>query len=836
MKSWPYRQRWLLVLFALLILVTVALTGTLMMPWPALKIPQSVRPSILILDRNGQRLYEIATSDSRQTPLAFEQIPDACWQATIAIEDKRFFLHPGFDPLAIARAAWQNARSGYVVSGASTLTQQLARNTLMSADERYDQSYWRKLREAWLAWRIERQYSKEDILALYLNQVYFGNFATGLEAAAYAYYGKSSRDLDLAECSLLVGLVQNPTLHNPLLDLESAKARQGTVLQQMADHGYITATEADLASRERLQFAAGDDDIEAAHFVSFTERQLGLLLGNERLQQGGLQVITTLDLNWQRQAERIVRRQIRLLAEEEDTPAGRRLENAALLALDPSSGAILSMVGSPDYFDATISGAVNGAVALRQPGSAMKPITYAVALDPTQTLPPLTAASVIADVRTSFLTAEGEPYAPQNYDLRWHGPVSVRTALASSYNMPAVKTLENIGVPALIEQARKQGITSFRADTRYGLALTLGGGEVSLLQLTGAYAAFANGGFRIEPHAILRLEDEAGHVLFDAETSAYQQRRPRVLDERVAHLITDILGDDDARAPSFGRDSVLRLARPAAVKTGTTGDWRDNWTVGYTPDLVAGVWVGNADNAPMIGVSGVSGAGPIWHDFMEMAHREQPVRAFSQPQGLVRTTICVDSGYLPTEWCTRRRSELFIAGTEPIQFDDVYQPFAIDRCADTLAGPQTSSQCLEHRVYRVYRLYPPELQSWAAANGVGQPPGTVSQPAHVAARPSTTNEPVLHLISPDPNNTYTLSPDLPPDLQTIRLAARPAGDWQPETVQFFVDGLLSGTTHVQPHEIWWQLAAGLHQIQAIGADAAGARIKSEIRWITVREG
>ena len=695
MRNYLRGRRWPLAILLVIFMVALAAGRLLLgdLPAPTVGGLQAARPSTLILASDGQLLYEVIADESKQTPLTFAQIPPVCWRATVAVEDSRFFQHPGFDPAAIARAAWQNRQQSAIVSGASTITQQLARTTLMTSEERHEPSLRRKLREAWLAFRIELLLSKEEVLAAYLNQVYYGNFANGLEAAAQSYFGKSARALDLAECSMLAGLIQNPAMHSPLHNLEGAQARQGLVLDLMVENNNITPEQADLARAEQLHFAASPFSIEAPHFVSLVEQQLERLVGVEAVQSGGLRVTTTLDLDWQRQAEAIVQRRLAQLADEPDAPLDRRVDNAALIALDPNTGAILTLVGSPDYFDAVISGAVNGAVSLRQPGSAIKPLTYAVALDPAQSQAagrtPLTAASVIADVRTSFLTAEGEPYVPQNYDMAWHGPVSVRTALASSYNLPAVKVLDNIGVGALVEQARRQGISTFRPGQRYGLALTLGGGEVSLLELTGAYAAFVNGGERIEPYAINRVENLDGEVLFDAASRLQHAPRVQAVDPTVAWLITDILSDDDARAPSFGRNSVLRLSRPAAAKTGTTTDWRDNWTVGYTPDLVAGVWVGNADNTPMFGVSGVTGAGPIWHDFMETALRQMPARNFTSPSGLTSAEICVDSGLLPTEWCSRRRSELFIHGTEPTTFDEVYQPVVVDACNDIIARSDT---------------------------------------------------------------------------------------------------------------------------------------------------
>ncbi len=828
---------------ALLVLLILAAAGVAVgrslfadLPAPTLANLNASRPSTLINDRNGRLLYEFIGDFSKNVPLAFDQIPAACWQATVAVEDSRFFQHPGVDVLAIGRALWLNWHDGGIVSGASTLTQQLARNTLMSEDERFEQSLRRKLREAWLAVQIELRYTKNEVLALYLNQVYYGNFATGLESAAQSYFGKSATELDLAECSLLAGLLQNQVAYNPLNHPQAAQLRQSTVLGLMVVNGAIDRRDAELALAEQLQFAASPFTVEAPHFVSYVEAQMERLLGADVVASGGLRVTTTLDLDWQAEAERTVQWHLQRLENEPGAPAERRIENAAVVALDPHSGAIRTMVGSPDYFDASIQGAMNGALAQRQPGSAVKPITYALAMDPAAAAAasrqPLTAATVINDVRTAFLTAEGEPYVPENYDRTWHGPVSARVALASSYNLPAVKVLQSVGIDGLINQARRQGITSFRPASQhdpnpYGLALTLGGGEVSLLELTSAYAAFANGGVFVEPYAIERIEDRAGNVLFQAPGTPAQTR---VVDERVAYLISDILSDDDARAPSFGHNSILKLSRPAAVKTGTTTDWRDNWTVGYTPDLVAGVWVGNADNSPMLGISGVTGAGPIWHDFMQMATRDAPATRFRQPPGMARAEVCIDSGLLPTEWCQRRRSELFIDGTQPTEFDTVNQPVAFDTCRGGPASAVSDPGCVQQRVVRVY---PPELRDWARANGIEQPDVAVTSQASPNAVAQAGSRPAsaLSLVSPDPNSTFQWVDGLAADVQQIRLAAQPAG--QPMEVTFLVDGQPVAVATSAPYETWWTLQPGAHSISAQSVDADGAVAVSDEIWIEV---
>ncbi len=722
------RIRWWL-LFppgALLLSALVAYFGLLAdLPDPArlsggaAAIANTPAASILITDRHGRLLYEVIDpNSSKHVPLVLEQIPLACRQATVATEDSRFYSHPGFDPIAIARAAWQNLRGDRGFSGASTLTQQVARNLFLSADERGERTLRRKVREAWLAWRLEQRYSKDEILALYLNTTYYGHYAVGIEAAAQAYFGMHATELDLAQCALLAGLPQYPAGYNPIENPEAARARQATVLRLMVEQGYISAAQAQDARNERLAFASTPFPIAAPHFVMWVQSQLEALLPPEQIRRGGLRVVTTLDLDWQAAAEDAVSRRLAQLRPCATSPGAipgvtcdpradptRRVENAALVALNPHTGEVLALVGSPNYFDPAISGAVNAALSPRQPGSAIKPLTYAAALDPVRAArdgrPVFTAATVIPDLRAVFLTAEGEPYVPNNYDRVYHGPVTLRAALANSYNIPAVKTLDAIGINALIEQANALGIpwqvsggrsqgTGGRGQesgvrsqgsgvrdqesdvldatfdtpdstSRYGLSLTLGGGEVRLLDLTAAYAAFANGGRRVTPYAIERIETLAGKIVLDnsakqpittpGTATAHDPQsaipNPQSLDPRVAFLITDILSDNNARLPAFGSGNVLELGRPAAVKTGTTTDWRDNWTVGYTPELVTGVWVGNADNAPMKDVSGISGAAPIWRDFMRAVLRDVPPGAFPVPDGLVQVEVCADSGLLP---------------------------------------------------------------------------------------------------------------------------------------------------------------------------------------------
>lgn len=780
------------------------------------------KPATQILDRNGRVLYEIldpATGLHHSVPL--DEIPLHLRQATIATEDATFYSNPGVDVWAIARAAWINLRGGEVLAGGSTITQQVARILLLSPAERSQRTLWRKLKESFLAYRLARHLSKDQVLELYLNQVYYGNLAYGVEAAAQAYFGKPARELDLAESALLAGLPQSPAAYNPLTNLAAAKERQRVVLGLMVKQGYITEEQAAEAERELLHFAASPFPIAAPHFVMYVRERLAAMLPEETLRSGGLRVYTTLDLDAQRAAEDAVRRHLQKLAERKPGEPDHNVRNAAVVALDPQTGDILAMVGSPDYFSAEIDGAVNAALALRQPGSAIKPITYAAAF-----ARDYSPATMLVDTREAFTTREGDPYVPMNYDLRFHGPVLLRQALACSYNLVAVKVLQHVGIEALIETARSLGITSLDDSNRWGLALTLGGGEVSLLELTQAYAAFANGGQVVRARAILRVEDAQGRVLAAWEPSPRRQG----VSPQVAFLISDVLSDNTARAPAFGEDSPLRLSRPAAAKTGTTTDWRDNWTVGYTPNLAVGVWVGNADNSPMRDVSGITGAAPIWHDVMETLLRGTPTVDFTPPEGLVRVEICADSGLLPNPDCPHRRLEWFIQGKEPTQVCDWHRAVPIDRLSGLVAGPNCPPEFVERRVFT---FWPAEALDWVRAQGLPEPP-VATCPLHAGGRAAEIpGAQGLALASPDPNGVYRLSAALPAHVQALELSARPLGSAGLNGVTFYVDGAVVGRASDPPYRVMWPMEPGAHVAWAEAALPNGDIIASEVRRFTV---
>jgi len=694
--------------------------------------------STRIYDREGNLLWELFDPrEGRRTLVRLDQISPHLINATIATEDANFYQHPGVDPVGIARAVYQALKEREIVSGGSTIPQQLVKLVLLSPERTVE----RKVKEAILAAEITRRYPRDTILEIYLNEIYYGNMAYGIEAAAETYFGVSARDLTLAQAALLAGLPQAPAIYDPYTNPEGAKARQAQVLGLMVKHGYITPAQADAAYLEPLHYVPLRLELRAPHFVQYVRSELERMYGPEAVYKGGLQVTTTLDPKLQALAEEVAAAQINRL------PVEKHVTNAALVAVEPTTGELLAMVGSVDFNNPNISGQINMALVPRQPGSAIKPLTYLAAFSMPLASPeemkaaeppvgqpwveppgPWTPATLIMDTTTAFPNGPNPDYVPTNYDEKEHGLVTVRAALANSYNIPAVKALQHIGIPALKEMAARLGITTLTRDD-YGLSLTLGGGEVSLLELTGAYAILANNGLRTPISPILRVQDAEGHVLFDREASPPQTQQ--VVDPRYVYLITSILSDNAARCAAFRCPNVLELQtpdgqpRPAAVKTGTTNNFTDNWTVGYTPQLTVGVWVGNADYSPMQHISGISGAGPIWHDFMTQALADALPQPFPRPDGIVEVEICADSGTIPSQACREHgplRREVFVdePGRGPLGPEhDIHQYVRMDSASGKLATEFTPPDLITEKYFRVY---PPEYREWAETHGIEQPP------------------------------------------------------------------------------------------------------------------
>ncbi|OGO05645.1 MAG: hypothetical protein A2Y60_04505, partial [Chloroflexi bacterium RBG_13_54_9] len=586
---------------------------------PETMVSREIALSTRIYDRNGKLLYEMLDPQGgRRFRVSLSQISPYLQQATIATEDADFYRNIGINVKGLIRAVISNLTDPGQGGGGSSITQQLVKNVLIPEEERGQVLLSRKVKEAILSYELTRLYSKEQILEWYLNEINYGNLSYGVEAAAQSYFGKPAKDLTLAESAMLAGLPQAPATYDPFTDPEAAKRRQSTVLDLMVRQGYIDEAEAEAAKEEELTYSPNTFPIQAPHFVMYVQALLEQKYGADALYRGGLKVITTLDIEMQSQAQAIARKRMEGLKK-------NNASNAALVAIKPQTGEIMTMLGSVDFWDASIDGQVNVATSERQPGSAFKPFTYVTAF-----MKGFTPATMLLDVRTSFPDGINPPYVPDNVDHKLRGPVLARVALACSMNIPAVRTIAYAGVQNVIDMAHKMGITTLNLKNFYGLSLTLGGGEVKLLDMVYGYTIFANGGKmtgvdvppkeqqpgmrKLNPVAILRVEDAEGRVLEEFNAPKEEQ----VISPQHAYLITDILSDNNARALFFGADNPLRLSdRPAAAKTGTTEDWRDNWTVGYTPDLAVGVWVGNTDNTPMYESYGSTAAAPIWREFIE---------------------------------------------------------------------------------------------------------------------------------------------------------------------------------------------------------------------------
>lgn len=624
-----------------------------------------------IYDRHGRLLHEVSDPlTGWRTAISYDEVietveenqdeegaPEKAYifDAMVAAEDSTFWTNPGIDPVAISRSFVTNLTGG-ATSGASTITQQLVR-ALFPEEIGYERSYTRKMREAVVAWQLNREHEKEDILEMYLNNVYFGNRAYGIDAAAQSYFNKYAWNLSLAEAAMLAGLPQAPSLYDPTQNFEIAKIRQRYVLDRMAQLGMITQQEADEAYEVPLnpQRREGRHDL-APHFVNYVRYVLEQEYGAEALFRGGLEVHTTLDYDLQIEAERIVREGVAGLEPWE-------VDNGALVAMLPWSGEILTMVGSADYYNDSIDGMVNVTTRERQPGSSIKPFTYLAALE--RDWHP---GTMIFDYAKQWETPQGDQdvYEPRNANRQFYGAISMREALGNSLNIPAVQAMEHVGVENMISLAQDLGIRSglWRGLSHYGLAITLGGGEVSLLEHTNAFGTIANNGAYVPHTPFLEITDSDGEVLFDLERDTTLERSEQVVEPEHAYQMTDILSDNDARSMIFGANSPLTIPelgdRQIAAKTGTTDDARDGWTMGYSTDVVTGVWVGNTDNRPTQNLDGIAGAAPIWNEFMRLIHTHEDYQnllagpdgerrdeTFPRPDGIVEETICATTGKQP---------------------------------------------------------------------------------------------------------------------------------------------------------------------------------------------
>jgi len=716
-------------------------------------------PGTVVLDARGNVL-ERDMSAGLRIPTTIDRVAPRMLQATISAEDRRFLLHVGVDPVAIGRALSSSA-----TSGASTITQQLARR-LYLADDTSPLAV-RKAHEALIALQLEANRSKAEILQLYLNDVYYGRGAYGVEAAARIYFGVGAANLDLAHAAYLAGLPQRPSDYDAIADT-AARSRQSYVLGRMVEDGWITKIEAEAAAAERIDVLPASLPPIAHQFVAYARAELARVRP-DLAGRDGLIIETTLDAGLQSESERLVR--IRL-----DALRDRHATDAALVAVEPGTGRILTWVGSATDGDPAHGGEIDMVRTPRQPGSALKPLLYAAAFEHGYT-----AATPLLDVPSTFATDDG-PYAPANFDRSFHGVVPLRVALASSLNVPAVRTLDAIGLDAMLEISHRFGLATLNSVERYGLSLTLGSGEVRLIDLTNAFAAFGAGGLLAEPFAIERVRDASGRILYAHAPPATR----RVLSPEHAYLVADILSDPDARIPGFGGVTPFEVPFPAAVKTGTSTGFRDTWTIGFTPSIAIGVWVGNADGAPMEGLAGVDGAGPIWRDAMMAASLSRSMQPFLRPAGIVDAMVCAPTGLLPGPDCASPTREIFATGTAPTAREHYY------------------FKDLDGRI----SIDPPiEARDWARAAGL-----TLRSDGASASKDA------LRLTAPVAGTTIYFAPEVSGSQLVLRAVAARGID----RVIFSVDGVVIGDAPGSDPWVVWPLEPGRHTARASAHLADGS--------------
>lgn len=654
------------------------------LPTPGKLVNADLEESTRIYDRKGILLYSVFQNENR-TYVKLADIPKQVQQATIAIEDKNFYTNQGFSVTSYFRGLVIDPILRRRVTGGSGITQQLVKNVLLSSER----SIPRKIKELILSIQVDRKYTKDQILEMYLNDVPYGGANIGVEAAAESYFGKKVKELNLGESAFLAGLPQSPSIYSPFTGEKYYIERTRQVLSQMESVGYITQKQADAALTDikNKKFSQVETGIKAPHFVMYVKQLLAKQFGETLVENGGLQVTTTLDYSIEKEAESIVKTEIGKLK-------GYDVGNGAAVVMNPKTGEILAMVGSKDYFDTKNDGNFNAALGSRQPGSSLKPIIYATAFEKGYT-----PATMLMDVKTDFPT--GDPtkpiYTPVNYSGKYNGPMQLRFALGNSINVPAVKILAKIGIKDVMENAYKMGIQNWQPTAEnmanVGLSLVLGGREITLLDEVSAYSVFANAGIKQDPVAILKVVDSKGSVLYENK----KRSGSRVLSENVTFLISHILLDNVARTLEFGPNSYLNIpGKTVSAKTGTTDEKRDNWTVGYTPSFVVGVWVGNNDNTPMNQAiaSGATGASPIWYKIMSFALKGKPDEPPVKPNDVIALQVDAVGGGLPVDGHPTR-SEYFIKGTEPTN-TTIYQKIPMSKKQN---GKKANQEEIDHGDY-----------------------------------------------------------------------------------------------------------------------------------------
>jgi len=701
-----------------------------------------------IYDRNGQPLYEFVDDlQGLRRPIPLSEVSPYLIDATIATEDSSFYSNPGVNIKGLLRAAFENFFPGQIGflkgSGGSSITQQLVKNVYISASERQKRSISRKLKETAYAIELTNRYSKDQILEWYLNQIPYGGILNGIEAASQGYFGKAAKDLTLPEAALLAGIPACPNCYDPRENPAAAVERRQQVLVLMMERGKITPEEAWIANFAPLELAPNWFPIEAPHWVlSYIGPELETMFGRQMLYRGGLRVTTTLDLDLQKKAEAILEEKI---SDYEETSGGH---NGALVAEDPTTGEILAYVGSREYFREDILGQNDMAQAVNSPGSALKPFNYVTSFMKLGWGP----GTLVLDTPVSFTEADGKVFTPRNPSGDFKGPMSIRTALGNSLNVPAFKVILATGVQDVVNTAKKMGLTSLTGS--YGPSFTIGGVDVKLVDMVFGYSVFANNGVMrgvptvldlpegdrtLDPVSILRVEDSEGNVLYDAND---QRQDLPIIPAEYAYLITSILTDPQAQCLTFGCGGLSIPGQQAAIKTGTSEPYEDShaigdtWAMGYTPNLVVGVWAGNADNSPMWNILSTSISWRALRDFMEAALEGKPALTFEQPPGVVKATVCFPSGKLPTEYCGKTVDDLFAADSLPKEKDDWWRPLKIDTRNGLLATEMTPPQFVQGRVFLVLPegltgFDRQQAEEWARALGVALAPTERSDPKNL---------------------------------------------------------------------------------------------------------
>lgn len=766
--------------------------------------------STKIYDRTGEiLLYE--TGEQKRTIITSDQIPTFLKDATVSTEDANFYKHHGLDFKAILSAIVEKVTGRrQVARGGSTITQQYVKNALLTSDR----SLTRKAKEAILSVELELMFKKDEILTMYLNEIPYGNATAGAEAAARVYYGKQAKDLTLAEAATLAAIPKAPTFYSPYgTHVDKLIIRKEYVLDQMVKNGRITLAQSEEAKKEDtttlgIALKPRRDSMLAPHFAMYVMEQIANEFGEEKIQKEGLKIITTLDYDKQKIAEQAVTDGAAKLAKYGGT-------NAALVAVDPKNGQILSMVGSMDYFNVAIDGNVNVADSARQPGSSFKPFAYATAFKK----PGYSPSKIIFDLETDFGN-----YVPHNYNNRSNGPVTMRTALSNSLNVPAVKVMALAGIDNTLKTASDMGITTLTQRDRYGLSLVLGSGEVKPVEMAGAFSVFATGGIKNPITPILKISDASSKTIYDFE----KDKKPakQVLDSQVAYEISNILSDNKSRSLVFGTNSQLNFPdRVVAAKTGTTNDFKDAWTVGFTPSISVAVWTGNSDATKMkAGADGSIVAAPIFHNFIDKAMANVPNEEFTRPKGITEVTVEKYSNKLPSAYSTQTTTDIFAEWQVPKDKDDLHKVYRVCKGTNKLAPEGMDPALIEDKVLTDLHSEMPNypnwegpVRAWAIANNM-----TADVPTETCDAASFV--PTVSVVSPASGATVS---------GEINILASANSAYGVKEVEFFIDDVLVGTSSSSPYNINYDLvnaniSAGSHKISAVITDSNGSTSRDEI--------